>query len=68
MGTRHLQANARNSIPGVENCTSCVRGNSYPQMDSQEHLTSLEELRRELADVVDWPTARYETGRVLMHT
>ncbi len=42
------------------------RGSMIPELETRED--SLEELRRELADVLDWQTARYETGQVLMHT
>ena len=33
-----------------------------------ERERALEAFRRELADVLDWDTARYTNGRVLMHT
>lgn len=42
------------------------RGSMIPTPEARE--AALEELRRELADVLDWETARYETGQVLMHT
>lgn len=42
------------------------RGSLIPTEEAREE--ALEGLRRELADIVDWSTARYETGQVLMHT
>ncbi|QBD75090.1 DNA-binding protein [Ktedonosporobacter rubrisoli] len=36
--------------------------------DQAERETALEAFRRELADVLDWSTARYNSGSVLMHT
>ncbi|HEX7735379.1 MAG TPA: hypothetical protein VF458_10965 [Ktedonobacteraceae bacterium] len=42
------------------------RGSMIPTPEARE--AALEELRRELADVLDWETARYETEQVLMHT
>lgn len=42
------------------------RGSLIPTPEKRE--AALAELRRELAEVVDWDTARYETGHVLMHT
>lgn len=42
------------------------RGSLIPTPEEREK--ALEELRGELAEVLDWQTARYETGQVLMHT
>ncbi|HEX7737037.1 MAG TPA: helix-turn-helix domain-containing protein [Ktedonobacteraceae bacterium] len=42
------------------------RGSLIPTEEARE--AELEELRRDLADVVNWRTARYETAQVLMHT
>ena len=42
------------------------RGSLIPTPEAREE--ALEELRRELADLVEWGTARYETAQVLMHT
>lgn len=42
------------------------RGSLIPSEEAR--TAELEELRRELADLLDWSTARYETGQVLMHT
>lgn len=42
------------------------RGSLIPTAEARE--AALEELRRDLAQVVDWETARYETAQVLMHT
>jgi excisionase family DNA binding protein len=42
------------------------RGSMIPEPEVRE--AALEELQRETANVVDWQTARYETGQVLMHT
>lgn len=42
------------------------RGSLIPSEEARE--AALEELRRDLADLVDWETARYETAQVLMHT
>lgn len=42
------------------------RGSLIPTEEARE--AELEELRRDLADVVDWQTAHYETAQVLMHT
>ena len=42
------------------------RGSLIPTPEERE--AALEELRRDLADLVDWDTARYETAQVLMHT
>jgi hypothetical protein len=42
------------------------RGSLIPTPEEREE--ALEELRRDLADLVDWKTARYETAQVLMHT
>lgn len=42
------------------------RGSLIPTEETREE--ALKALRSELADAVDWQTARYETGQVLMHT
>ncbi len=42
------------------------RGSLLPTPEARE--AALEELRGDLADLVDWRTARYETAQVLMHT
>jgi excisionase family DNA binding protein len=42
------------------------RGTVIP--DETRREAALEEIRRSLNDVVDWSTAQYEYGQVLMHT
>jgi excisionase family DNA binding protein len=42
------------------------RGTVLPDEEKREE--ALEEFRRSLDDVVDWSTAQYEFGQVLMHT
>ena len=42
------------------------RGTVIPDETTREE--ALEEFRRSLDDVVDWSTAQYENGQVLMHT
>ena len=42
------------------------RGTVIPDETTREE--ALEELRRSLDDVLDWSTAQYEYGQVLMHT
>ena len=42
------------------------RGSLIPTPEAREE--ALNELRRDLADLVVWETARYETAQVLMHT
>ena len=42
------------------------RGARIP--NSEEREADLAALRAELAEIVDWETARYETSHVLMHT
>lgn len=42
------------------------RGSLIPTAQARE--AELDALRTELADVLDWASARYETGQVLMHT
>lgn len=42
------------------------RGSLIPSPEARE--VALAELRHDLADLVDWQTARYETAQVLMHT
>jgi hypothetical protein len=36
--------------------------------DDASRKAALEAFRQELADVLDWSTAKYEEGTVLMHT
>jgi hypothetical protein len=42
------------------------RGTVIPDETTREE--ALEEFRRSLDDVLDWSTAQYEYGQVLMHT
>lgn len=42
------------------------RGTVMPDETSREE--AIEEFRRTLADVLDWNTAQYDNGQVLMHT
>ena len=42
------------------------RGTVIPDETTRE--VALEEFRRSLDDVLDWSTAQYEYGQVLMHT
>lgn len=52
--------------PGEVQILLVWRGSLLPSEQAREE--ALEALRHELADVIDWQTARYETGQVLMHT
>lgn len=54
------------TIPGQIQISLIWRGTIIPKEVEQEQ--ALEAFRRTLADVLDWDTAQYNNGRVLMHT
>jgi excisionase family DNA binding protein len=55
-----------NKTPGLIEITLIWRSSVMPNEATRQQ--ALEALQRELVDVVDWNTARYEDGTVLMHT
>jgi excisionase family DNA binding protein len=54
------------TVPGQIQISLIWRGTVMPNEVEQEQ--SLEALRRTLADVLDWDTAQYNKGKLLMHT
>ena len=54
------------TIPGQIEVVLVWRGTVMPEETDRQK--ALEAFRQALADVLDWNTARYNNGRVLMHT
>jgi excisionase family DNA binding protein len=54
------------TFPGQVEISLIWRSTAMPDEASRQQ--ALEEFRRALADVLDWNTARYDSGTVLMHT
>ena len=54
------------TIPGQIEIALVWRGTVMPE--EMERKQALEEFKLTLADVLDWSTAQYNNGRVLMHT
>jgi excisionase family DNA binding protein len=54
------------TIPGQVEISLIWRSTVMPSEQAREQ--GLEEFRRALADVLDWETAQYNNGQVLMHT
>lgn len=54
------------TIPGQVEISLIWRQAVIPSNAEREQ--ALEDLRQELADVLDWDTAQYNNGKVLMHT
>jgi|SRR5579859_143512 len=54
------------TIPGQVEISFVWRNSIMPREQEREH--ALEAFRQSLGDVVDWSTAQYNNGKVLMHT
>jgi len=54
------------TIPGQVEVVLVWRGTVMPE--ETERQKALEDFRRTLGDALDWNTARYNNGKVLMHT
>ncbi len=54
------------AYPGRMNIVLIWRSTVMPDKASQERM--LDEFREALVDVLDWETAHYDTGKVVMHT
>ncbi len=54
------------TVPGQVEIVLVWRSTIMP--DEMEREQELDKLRQQLADVLDWNTARYSDGEVLMHT
>lgn len=54
------------TIPGQIEIALIWRGTVMPE--EAERQQALEEFKLKLADVLDWNTAQYKNGKVLMHT
>jgi len=63
---RILQEHARQSDPDQIEILLMLRSSNMPTQEEREQ--ALEVFRHELADVIDWDSAQYNNGLVLMHT